>query len=1369
MPEFNSQKLALLRAALTNFQKLPLDEAGAGILAALGYKSDKTADFGSKPEQFVAAVEEATHSTFNRDKAHVSRWKQCAFLFQLTNDEIPSLAAGQQSFSTDAKLARNLIESFVFLAIELQGESWSRTDLAAIARELNRRFPMPAIVIFKHRELLSLVVIDRRANLKDATRDVIDNRITVIKDVRIAVPHRAHLDILSALALENLGEKRRPSNFRELYDAWIAALSIQALNTRFYTELAWWYFWAVKQVTFPLGGGQDENRRNSVAVIRLLTRLIFSWFIKEKRLIPEALFDPNQLKTLLKSDPAANGEDSTYYHAILQNLFFASLNVEMGAGRKWAADGGGMKGDRLIHSLYRHKEMFRDPDHALSEYFSKIPFLNGGLFECLDRELTERDFQRNPELKELAVKEGSGWVLRVDGFSRRKDAQPIVPNKIFFGGEAQADLNADLGTKGKRFEVLGLIDIFGRYKFTVEENTPVEEEVALDPELLGKVFENLLASYNEDTQATARKQSGSFYTPREVVDYMVDEALIAYFERALLPSPANRGGKAAVRPVNEALNLGAGTGELDLSVIPAQAETQTSLHATAENNVQEIETRLRRLLSYTDEGNEFSPAETGKLIAAIESLKILDPACGSGAFPMGVLQKLVHVLKKLDPSNELWKTHNRAPLVAQLSEAKKIPDPSLRETKVEEAESALAKFDRDFANAKHADYTRKLYLIEKCIFGVDIQPIAVQIAKLRFFIALVVSQEVDKAKENWGITALPNLETKIVAADSLTPIREVKSGMTENFQLGYDVVKGIEADLHDASERYFSARTTKTKRKYREIIQDLRDKLASELEQSGFSTAKAQQLVHWNPFDQNAAADFFDPEWMFQLAGGFDITIGNPPYVSSGAIKEIKPKLRKSFGDFFDGNADLFTYFYRRGFDLLSPEGVLVYISSNKFMRTGYGAKTRKLLAREGELRAVIDFGEQPVFGASVDSAIVVVQKPKGIAKPKTFKAVAIKEKEEIPIAGQILAERGESYFPCDLPDDGWLFESSLIRNVLERMVKAGKRLDDIVQGCFYYGIKTGFNDGFVIPENRKNALVNAQPELSGIIKPWLDGNEILRWRANFRNQYVIAISSSANHSWPWSSATNEREAERIFAKTYPALWDHFSDHLDRLKRRSDQGQFWWELRSCSYWDAFDESKLVFNETSKELHAFIDDKKLCINKTGFIITHPERHYLLGVLNSSVLDYHYRHNFPAWGDPWNGGRIQFRRERMVDAPIPWPEKPQREIVAGCVKAVSEIYQRTGGEVVGTGAPRFEQLINGLVFELFFPDDLNRANIRLFDACEKAGIGKLTTLKDKALATAATELAERIFATSHPIYAMLFDLQALDVVRIIEGRE
>jgi len=1322
MPENNVERLQTIQSALKALASQPLARAATKLLQSLGYSSDKTADLGQTAQALLANIEQFRPELGKiGDKVKAERWRSCAFLFQLTNDEIPSLAIGQIPLGTDHKIARSQIESFVFLAIELQGESWSRTDLATITRELNRRFPMPAILLFKHGGLLSLTLIDRRQHLRDGNRDVIDSRITVIKDVRLVNPHRAHLDILAGIALENLGERRRPSNFRELYDAWIEALSTQALNKRFYTELAWWYFWAVKQIDFPKGGGQDSVKRNSVAAIRLLTRLIFIWFIKEKGLVPDALFEREDLKGLLVADPGTKPEESTYYLAILQNLFFATLNVEMGSERKWAADGGGMKGDRLIHSLYRHQGLFNDANAAL-KLFSRIPFLNGGLFECLDRELTERDFQRNPELKKVAVKEGNGWVLRVDGFSRRREAQPTVPNKIFFGGEMDVDLDAELGTSRRKRDVFGLIDLFSRYKFTVDENTPVEEEVALDPELLGKVFENLLASYNEDTQSTARKQSGSFYTPREVVDYMVDEALVAYFERYLPEVP-------------------------------------------------ECEGKLRNLLYYTTVGNPFSKEETTKLIAATETLKVLDPACGSGAFPMGVLAKLVHVLKKLDPDNDLWRTQNLRHLELQLAVARKIPDPSLKEAKVEEAESSLEKTRRDFSNAAHADYTRKLYLIEKCIHGVDIQPIAVQIAKLRFFISLIVSQEVDASKDNWGITALPNLETKIVAADSLMPIdRPAQMGLRD------PAIDEKETALTDANEHYFAARTGKTKRKWRDRIFTLRDELAALLEADRFlPTGAAKQLVHWNPFDQNAAADFFDPEWMFQVTGGFDIAIGNPPYVNAGAIRDIKPRLRLGFGDFFDGNADLFTYFYRRGFDLLCPEGILVYISSNKFMRTGYGAKTRKLLAREGELRALIDFGEQPVFGASVDSAIVVVQKPKGAAQQKPFKAVSIKAKEEIPLAGQILAERGESYMPADLPADGWLFESSLVRKVLDRIVAMGKRLDDIVQGRFYRGILTGFNEAFVIDGEKKESLIAKNPQSAAVIKPFLNGREMLRWRSEPSDLWLLYI--------PWhfplhddsSISGASSKAESAFKKQFSAIYAHLTEHKEQLlSRNQDETGIryeWYALQrwGAEYWQEFEKRKLVFNETSKELHAFIDDEGIYINKTGFMILHDEIDYLLGVMNSTVLDYYYRHNFPCWGDPWNGGRIQFRKDRMVDAPIPWPVKHQRDLLAGCARTIGEIYKHMVGDVTGTSTTRFEQIINGFVFELFFPDDLHRANIRLFDACEKAGVGKLATLKGKTLTKAAEELAANIFANDHPIYAMLFDLQALDVVRTIEGKE
>ena len=240
------------------------------------------------------------------------------------------------------------------------------------------------------------------------------------------------------------------------------------------------------------------------------------------------------------------------------------------------------------------------------------------------------------------------------------------------------------------------------------ENTPVEEEIALDPELLGRVFENLLASYNPETQTTARKQTGSFYTPREIVNYMVDESLKAYLKQKL---------------------------EDETGIKPEDAEAG-----------------LEILFTYTEKEHAFTAKESKVLIAAIDNCKILDPACGSGAFPMGVLHKLVHILHKLDPQNEKWKER-------QISRARQLDDPAIREKTIEDIESA-------FAN-NELDYGRKLYLIENCIYGVDIQPIAVQIAKLRFFISLVVDQKKNSSRKNLGILSLPNLETKFVAANTL--------------------------------------------------------------------------------------------------------------------------------------------------------------------------------------------------------------------------------------------------------------------------------------------------------------------------------------------------------------------------------------------------------------------------------------------------------------------------------------------------------------------------------------------------------------------------------------------------------------------------
>ncbi|MCC7067235.1 MAG: Eco57I restriction-modification methylase domain-containing protein [Burkholderiales bacterium] len=1303
-----------IQHALQNLASQPLATSASALLNTLGYSSDKTAELGSTAEALLSGIEQFRPELgpIDRVKVKADRWKSCAFLFQLTNDEIPSLALGQAPSVTDGKLAQGQMESFVFLAIDLQGEGWSRSQLATIARELNKRFPMPAIFLFRQEGLFSLAVIDRRQNLRDASRDVIDSRITVIKDVRLASPHRAHIDILASLALPNLGDKRRPGNFRELYDAWIDTLSTQKLNKDFYQQLAWWYMWAVKEVEFPKGGGEKLDDRNAIGVIRLLTRLIFVWFIKERGLIPDALFERDALRALLKQAPDAAPDESNYYHAILQNLFFATLNQEMGDQRRWAKTGSGMKGDYLISLVYRHQDAFKHPDRVLEDCFSKVPFLNGGLFECLDEQLTDEELARRPELKKLVVQEGKGWVLRVDGFSRRPEAQAKVPNKVFFGGTDDAALNTEFETKGKRYPVKGLIDLLDSYKFTVDENTPLDEEVALDPELLGKVFENLLASYNPDTRSTARKQSGSFYTPREVVDYMVDEALIAYFTRHL-PGGEQR------------------------------------------------EQDLRQLLSHADTGHAFSEGETDALVTAIEQLKVLDPACGSGAFPMGMLAKLFVALQKLDPNNHRWRAQNLAPLQERLALAKKTPDPVQRDAEIEDAEAALEKHQKDFADPAYADYTRKLYLIEKCIYGSDIQPIAVQIAKLRFFISLSVSQPIDKAKPNWGITPLPNLETKIVAANTLfgVPRHGAQGSLLDDPAIALK-----EAELRDANAAYFTSRTRATKKRRKEKVQKLHEELVALLKRDGFVTARdAERMARWNPFDQNRFADFFDVEWMFGMPRAadnseavFDIVIANPPYVRHEDIKDLTPVLKNEYHyECAASRADLYVFFYERSVKLLKPQGVLSFITSNKWYRAKYGENLRLFMASHTRLNSIIDFGDEAVFTAIAYPTIVIAtrrEKPLNPA-PAGDQVRALNWSQEHPVEQFPAVFQQEAFDvpQAELKKQGWQLEPRGQRQLLARIRSAGKPLGEYVQGQFYYGIKTGLNEAFVIDGATRDRLIAEDPNSEELIKPYLRGRDVKRWKVEWAGLYLIAFPFGFH----------EQLSE------YPAILKHLSQFEGSLRKRGQctssrggksEGQHHWlELDNNpkeSYLAEFEKPKILVPaiedgvEYAPDLEGFYGN-----DKTSIIVTEEWR-YVLGVLNSSLSWWITRQTFSGK----QGGFYEFKPMYVSNFPIPSGTSTQKALLSSVVDAV-----------LGTRDQRYEQLINGFVFELFFPKELHAANIRLFDACEAAGVAKLAGLQGDALRKAAEKLAATVFANDHPIYAMLFDLQALEVVRIIEGKE
>ena len=673
-------------------------DRAAALLGALGYRSELTEDVGGVKE-FVDWLGAAQPLT-DKQRGMFASWRAADIVFQFTGAEI----AGQSGLF-DGAFDRGRVQSFLFVAADLEDRPYARTALAAMTRAVNRGLPMPVILLFRHGETLTLAAAHRRAHKRDDAHDVLE-RVTLIKDIRAASPHRAHLDILGELALPRLiGDGVR--TFDDLHAAWERVLDIEALNRRFYRDLFQWFERAARECMFPddgAGGGSTERH-----VIRLITRLLFIWFLKEKGLVPGRLFhDSFAGRALANHDP----ERTDYYQAVLQNLFFATLNTPIDK-RDFSTR------SRTTHrdfSWYRYHDLLADPDRFVGD-LKTVPFVNGGLFDCLD------DFESRSE---------GGRRIDVFTDNAAQRAELDVPAKLLLDKDN------------------GLFPLFGRYKFTVEENTPIDQEVALDPELLGRVFENLLAAYNPETRATARKTTGSYYTPRMVVDYMVHTALAEALAAAAAPTD------------------GDGTFWRE-----------------------RIDYLLDHSSTKADAGEFFEGDEKRSLVTATANLKVLDPAVGSGAFPMAILQTLTLALRRLDPDNALWEALQKERAKDRAGRAFDTQDQQQRDAE-------LAEISATFEKYRQSDFGRKLHLIQNSIFGVDIQPIACQIAKLRFFISLVIEQAADPEADNLGIKPLPNLETRFVAADTLLGLeRPGQQALTS------EAVDQLEQALASNRERHY--------------------------------------------------------------------------------------------------------------------------------------------------------------------------------------------------------------------------------------------------------------------------------------------------------------------------------------------------------------------------------------------------------------------------------------------------------------------------------------------------------------------------------------------------------------------------------------
>ena len=933
------------------------------------------------------------------------------------------------------------------------------------------------------------------------------------------------------------------------------AFSVEKLTTEFYNDLFKWYQWTLESevgITFPnnTATSDDDRVKLEEQMIRLITRLLFVWFIKQKHLVPDDLFKKDKLSEILKDFTPDSFSNGNYYNAILQNLFFATLNKAV-TEREFAK----IVNRRDIKTKYRYAEMFNISEEEVISLFYQIPFLNGGLFECLDKEVGT-----------------DGVKYHIDGFSRKADKKngnftdrAFIPNVVFFGDDKNE----------------GLIPLLERYNFTVEENVPNEVQVALDPELLGNVFENLLGAFNPETQESARKQSGSFYTPKEIVAYMVDESLIAYLNNA---SPDLE--EELIRQIFEQENL---------------PESLADDHDLCE-----------------------------KIANTLRSVKILDPACGSGAFPMGILNRMVEVLEKLDAKNK----------------------------------------------ASHHDL--KLHLIEECIYGVDIQTIAAQISKLRFFISLIVEQDamdLSKPEENYGVLTLPNLETKFVAANTLVGMKKKKEGDFVNSLFTDPLIDETKHQLMEVRKEHFYAKSAYKKKELRDKDAQLRAQLSKLLQDNNeFAPEDAIQFSQWNPYDQNASSPFFDPEWMFGLEEGFDVVVGNPPYVQ---LQKESGRLAKLYQNCeyktFAKTGDIYSLFYERGWQLLKNNGFLCYITSNKWMRAGYGESTREFFAKNTNPILLIDFAGQKIFeSATVDTNILLFSKDKNRQETK---ACVIKEKVLNNLSVYFRQNANLTEFK---DSESWVVLSPIEKQIKEKIEKVGTPLKDW-DIRINYGIKTGFNDAFIIDGAKRKELIAKDPKSEDIIRPILRGRDIKRYGYDFADLWLINTHNGVK----------EKGVKPIIIEDYPAVKKHLDQYYPQLEKRADKGETPYNLRNCAYMEDFYKQKIVWKAVGRNLTFSLLEEGSFLTAPASFITSDFNLYILAFLSSSFGKFYIYNN----SDTTGAGDVMLNIQSLEKIPIPKPTIDSEEKINTLINQI--LFNKKHGIIT----TEFESEINQVIYDIF----------------------------------------------------------------------
>lgn len=747
----------------------------------------------------------------------------------------------------------------------------------------------------------------------------------------------------------------------------------------------------------------------------------------------------------------------------------------------------------------------------------RIPFLNGGLFDPL----------------------GSGG-----GYDWRGVDVPLADSSIG-----------------------AVLETFDRYNFTVREDEPLEKEVAVDPEMLGKVFENLLESER-------RSDLGTYYTPRDIVHYMCREALVQYLDRAVnvrreICNPDKKP-QALESDVRARFSRQERIPRKDLERFIRADElltvktSKTALRQAA----QERDTELVR--SLPDSVKEHAAL----LDAKLAEVRVCDPAIGSGAFPVAMMHEIVRARQALG--------------------------------------SALT--DQD---GERTSYALKRHAIQHSLYGVDIDASAIDIAKLRLWLSLVVDED-DLAH----VRPLPNLDYRIIHGNSLDAMRvSYKSSLLQGQLLH---------TLQQAQDSYFDTTDKNCKQRLRKDIEACRKKLGCS---ALFEwTIDFHQVFHGSVGEENK---------------GFDIVIANPPYVRQEKITTSKERLKAAFGDFFDGTADIYTYFYALALkQLLTPLGCCCYIAPNKFFRAAYGKNLRSLLTSHlARVRSLIDFGDTQLFdGATTYPAIVLAQR--AMTPPQSsIWCCEIRDTALLPQLWHHVQQRGHAVPVSQLAPDGWQLDDPTVAALLRKLQQNSTPLGVLPGVQMYYGIKTGCNEAFVIDGATRQRLLDEDPNSADVIFPWLRGRDLKRWQTKPSGKFVIFTRRG------------------IDIKKYPAVKRHLEQFKTRLEPRPREwkpaypgekwagrkaGSYkWYEIQdNIAYYKEFLKEKIVVAAMRQDFFAFLDMGDTHTNDKTTIITSIENIPLLCILNSKLSMFYLKRICSKC----SGDTFEFKPQYLYQVPI-----------------------------------------------------------------------------------------------------------------------